>query len=408
MKTLHKTTIVAISLLMITANMFVQFVQAESTETSAKENLKSFLFDVVGLDLTKYNITKSGYGISYPSNLGGIVKEETVSYTFDSGQSKADSWCTFDNGIMTSCSLTLTEGSAIYVQTRSANLVEETGNIIQRYQIFANQHNTKDTEYLKTAQTILGEATTQRLSTLISDNMKIDISPSSESTSIKWTYSTKGIDMPFKSIVLKFRDDDFCWFGDGWSLYTAKEFEAISKEEAATLGFATAKNYTVHLLKFDGNNVTSIEARPEWTKMTYEGGLEMLPGATLNMSLPAIPSAPNIPSYIIPSNTIRDPLTLYPMWRLVFYFDKPIGSISGIQLGIWADTKEIAYCSEYGSLGSSGDSSKTRVGQSVSDGTQGTSFISLKPEYVYVTVLLFAIATTLGSYLVAKRRRNQQ
>ena len=60
----------------------------------------------------------------------------------------------------------------------------------------------------------------------------------------------------------------------------------------------------------------------------------------------------------IPGKIARDPLKLYPYWQLYFYFPGgEIGDYSGIQLGIWGDTKEIIYCSGFGFHGTSAPSS---------------------------------------------------
>lgn len=47
----------------------------------------------------------------------------------------------------------------------------------------------------------------------------------------------------------------------------------------------------------------------------------------------------------------REPFTQYPLWYVFFAFDKPVGGASGAQVGIWADTGEIAYCQTAGHSG---------------------------------------------------------
>ena len=301
--------------------------------------------------MAKYNVTNSGYGISYPLNLGGNIREESVSYSFDSGQSKADAWCIFDNGVMTSCSYTPTTGPVSYAQTPSTNAIQQAETMIQKYTDFALQHYSIDTTYLQQAKSILHEANSQKATTMTDSNMKVEISLSANYSSIKWTYTENGLDIPFKSIKIDFRDNDFCWFGDSWSLYKTSMTNTLSKDDAITLGFTTAKNYPVHLAKFDGDKVTSVEITPDWSNTTSEATLSMLPGTSFNNTLPAIPSAPNATSYPISSKTTRNALTLYPLWQLVFYFAKPIGSVVGIEVGVWGDIREVAYCREYGHLG---------------------------------------------------------
>ena len=42
---------------------------------------------------------------------------------------------------------------------------------------------------------------------------------------------------------------------------------------------------------------------------------------------------------------------LYPFWYVEIYFQKPYFSDYGIQVGIWADTKEVTYCQSLCVLG---------------------------------------------------------
>ncbi len=80
--------ITALILLMILAtsvlSMFVlavPFIQISKAEAdfTAKNRLTAFLSEVIGLDLTRYNVTESS-GFSYPSEYGGLVKQEVVSF----------------------------------------------------------------------------------------------------------------------------------------------------------------------------------------------------------------------------------------------------------------------------------------------------------------------------------------
>jgi hypothetical protein len=52
--------------------------------------------------------------------------------------------------------------------------------------------------------------------------------------------------------------------------------------------------------------------------------------------------------YSIPSKISRDPLTIYPLFMIYFYFnDRPDGS-KGLVLFVWGDTGEIRSCQEVG------------------------------------------------------------
>jgi len=75
-----------LSLMLIT---LIQPLKADTLEDSAKEKLPEFLSQVIGLDFSKYYITEQGYSINYPSNFGGIVKEEHLIIKLESNNSTA-------------------------------------------------------------------------------------------------------------------------------------------------------------------------------------------------------------------------------------------------------------------------------------------------------------------------------
>jgi hypothetical protein len=77
--------------------------------------------------------------------------------------------------------------------------------------------------------------------------------------------------------------------------------------------------------------------------MTFEIALNIIPGQ-IYKRLPE-------DNFVDPGNVTRDPLALYPLWQMVFYFHDNIGDVVGVQVGVWGDSEEVAYISEYGYLG---------------------------------------------------------
>lgn len=289
----------------------------------------------------------------FPLNLGSSVTEEEVSATFVSSQSNATAWCLIDNGALATMSFTPVYGLPIYLQPPANNVVDAARNILQKYQTYVTQHSTAnlDLTYLQQAVALLEQTNNLAITEKTSGNMKIKISFNSAYTSISWVYIQNDYEVSRKSIQLEFRGRDFIWFGDSWNLYRVSNSSSISKDEAVSIGFAAAQNYTLNLTYSERNGDTTVQVKPDWTNMTYQATFCMLPGSAFNQSLPSIPGAPAIPSNVIPSKTVRDPLTLYPVWQLGFYFNKQIGDIVGIEVGFWGDTGELIYCNEYGVLG---------------------------------------------------------
>jgi hypothetical protein len=409
MRILYNKTIAVATLIFLIAVAMVQISQVYATKTTAVDMFQSFLTGVVGLDLTKYTIEGNGpagvvydygYGVSYPSTYGGSIQEEEVSCTLVSSQSEATAWCLIDNGTITSCSFSPIRGSPIFAHEISSNVVEAAKIVLQRYQAYAVQHNVvnADMTYLQQALAFLNLANNQTITEKTAENMKFQMSPDPAYTSIVWTYTKNGVDMQRKGIALSFRNgSNFNDFADTWTLYSTGASSVISEAEAVSVGLAFAKNYSVTLAHFNGDgSATAAKVEPDWSNMTYDAVLNMLPGASLNSSVPTVPGGPSIPSTVVPSKTARDPTTLYPMWQLIFYFTKPVGGVVGLQVGVWGDTGEVAYCNEYGYLGASGPTVTS---------PQSNGAFQLQPAYAYAILFAAATAVVMGSYLIIRKRK---
>jgi hypothetical protein len=432
----------------------VQIPQAHATETSTQAKLQSFLTNVLGIDLTRYTVTQSGYGASYPLKYGGLVEEEVVSYTFsnNNGNEFAADPCFFDNGILTACDFNSIQGSILYAQSPSASILDQAKSILQSYQAYASQNYAIDTSYVQQAQGMLSNVQGFSSSSMLSGNMQLTTSQSSylnvTTTTIQWIYTENGTAMPRKSITLGFLNGRLRDFEDTYGLYRVGCLSKISRQEAVDLGFAAAENYNVSLVWFNsttGNPYVTYE-KPDWSNATYEVSLSMLPGdewmgAEITPA-PGFNSSLPLTQPVYPSNVTRDPLALYPEWQMVFYFSKPIGNTVGMQVGVWGDSKEIVYCSEYGYLGASTPSGSSTSLPSASNqpsgsyasplpspptssaqpagpaaaspgstpqagaGQQtGSPGSALPSEYGYAAVSALVAAIAIGSYLIIRRRR---
>jgi hypothetical protein len=223
-----------------------------------------------------------------------------------------------------------------------------------------------------------------------SGNMKLVVSQ----TGIGWSYTTDGVDVPNKSIGLSFGSNTFV-FSDTWNLYSIGSPSVISKDEAVTIALNAAQNYNLNLSKVAGSNNTT-ELKPDWSKMRSDVALAMIPGQTYNNSLNSALK------FVTNGNMTRNPLALYPIWQTIFYFSQPIENIAGIQVGVWGDTKEIAYCSTYGFLGNSqAPSSSTAQPSASPQVTQAATLLSV----VLCAILAIAITATTAALIIKKRSK---
>jgi hypothetical protein len=326
--------------------MLVQTSKADTANSTAKEKLPEFVSEVVGLDLTKYNITNEGYGFHYPSEYGGIAKEESMSFKLVSN--KGTIFDVYANGIFLNGFICLicvdapTKGSMFFTAPPTSAL-DESRNILQRYKTFAEKYGF-DTSHIDSALTLLSNATGASSSSadLLLFNNLIGFVPSvtyagnmkQEITqeSIAWIYTERGVDMPNKCLKIDFGSNKL-HFVDTWNLFTVGCFSTISEDEAIRISWDAAKNYNLTLIGEDG----PYNPKTEWSNRTYVK-LNMIPGQIHNIDAEDQTVSEN--------NATRDPLALYPQWFMVFYFNKPVAagrrSIAGIAVGLWGDTKEIA------------------------------------------------------------------
>ncbi|MDR2707593.1 MAG: hypothetical protein LBB87_02440, partial [Nitrososphaerota archaeon] len=102
--------------------------------------------------------------------------------------------------------------------------------------------------------------------------------------------------------------------------------------------------------------------------------------------------------------------TLYPFWTAVFYFSYPIGNVYGVQVGVWGDTGEVAYCWETGSLGSSdvpsnGSSDVPSNGSSSSEQSKSFGDLLSRAIVALIVGLIVIVAVMVVVVFVKKNRK---
>jgi hypothetical protein len=374
--------------LMLLSCAFLQICQA--SEETSKDTYQSFLANVLSIDLTKYNIEKSGYGVSHPPITGGLIESETLSYTLSSPQGQVNTWCVIENGVIMGLRVNAVakSGPIIYSQPQATNTIDAAKNFLEKLKTFSTEVYHVDNLYIEQAKLSLNNENAQAPVQKTEGNMQLTISPTSYDATFKWNYVQNGKVIPNKSISIEIVNNSVSWFADFWSRFSVINTNIISEEEAKAYAFLKVQEYNVTLASFQGENVVPVHFKPDWSHMTYEANLSWAPGNAAN----ADPLAINTYN----SSTVRDPLTLYPMWHFVFYFNKPIGNVVGFEANVWADTKELEMCREYGYLGS--------LPTTAPQQQQNTQLLPLYAISIIVGILT-AIAISL---LIVKKRKVRQ
>jgi hypothetical protein len=414
MKMLKKTSASVIVLLTL-AGMVLPISRAATENSATKDMMPVFLSEVVGLDLTKYNITTDDYHLKYPSEYGGNVKDEHVYLDLASSEGTISVMGLFLNGFNGGIFVYQpTNGSVFFNHQPSTNAVDESRNILQRYKTFAQKYGL-ETSHIDQALTLLNNATKASASTddlytfnnitgfvpsvVTAGNMKQE----TKDDNIKWIYTDRGVEMPNKCLKVDFGAGTL-HFVDTWNLYTVGNFSVVSEDEVKQIAFEAADNYDLTLV--GENDTLIIVEKPEWSSVTSIV-LNMVPGKIyndeLNQANPVVSGG----------NATRDPLALYPLWETVLYFSKNISNAYGIAVGVWGDTKEIAYITPYCYLGVPGGELDTTTSTEPSpEPTQSENPSQIENGTPFPTMYLIggigatAIIAIAATTVVLKKRRN--
>jgi len=291
--------------------------QAYSAELSAPEKALAFLTNVVKLDMTKYNVTLVSNWVDFPPHWGGVA-QEVVRFDLEwAGESKLYVTCRLRDKTLYSCGLEVLKGSPIYTESQPTNVLDMAKGLLERYQTYSGA------SYLQTMRNMLGTIDEIKNMTTTVDNARLTISieniptaPSAEPiiyTNFDWVYTVNGIDAPQNVVSFTLDQGFFRSFRDDWNLYKIGSTDVnVSKEEAISMAMNAAKNYTLTIWM------------NEWIEVEFT----------------IVDEPVTAELFMYP----RETLTVYPFWRIELYFDKLYYSAYGIQVGIWADTKQITYC----------------------------------------------------------------
>ncbi|MEM3051542.1 MAG: hypothetical protein QXJ40_05600 [Candidatus Bathyarchaeia archaeon] len=279
-----------------------------AAESVAQKKTLSLLTDVIMLDLAKYNMTLLYDQVSYPAEYGGIAEEE-VRYKLEANGSKLDATAVYRNNALAYCLIDALERSRppFYTQAQPANLIDKVKGFLDRYQKWAGSPRYQE------LKDILDMVSKVESTTVTLGNVKLTMLVEGSFASFQWAYSYDGFEQPGMDVSL--RDGDIWSFGDIYGIFKVGSTTIkVSREEAISIAREQAKNFSWKVgLDADATEVKDFTI------------LETPVKAELSMQA-------------------REPLTLYPFWRITLYLDKAYpGGVIGIVVGVWADTGEVRY-----------------------------------------------------------------
>ncbi|MCW4043895.1 MAG: hypothetical protein NWE94_00055, partial [Candidatus Bathyarchaeota archaeon] len=286
-----------------------------AAELTAQQKGLSVLSNVVGLDLTKYDVVTEEKNL-YPQNLDRML-QETVLYNFTSVNSKLRTFCTFTNGNLQEIYVLEKKG------TLSLNKPMVSINDIQRARDFLSNYEAY------TAKPIFGELKStlnnvdaRKNVTKTFGNKALQVTAYDGYTHFKWYYTANGAIAPYTKVVaIGFKDGFLHSFIDSWNLYSIGSTSVnLSKEEAIAIALDTARehSWTMQLGQdvLDPKNFNE-KRSVSWAALVFDGSLDA------------------------DKSRSGDVLELYPVWRVGLVLNKVYGELYGIEVDIWADTKEV-------------------------------------------------------------------
>jgi hypothetical protein len=268
--------------------------------------------EIFGVDTSKYNIKLELYRQGLFLN---SLPEENVHYAFKSSESNLNVSYNYIEGKLHSVTASV-DGQPQTNRPITSNF-EMAQDFLNKYQTFSGApHYSKMISMLKDVEP-------DRDTTVTSGNIKLQVTQIRNITEIRWTYIVNDIEVPVKNVGLYFEQGFLKYFVDKWDIYKiGSDKIALLEKEAIEIAKSQAKEYTWNAKIGDENKQVKL------TEGNIAGGTK----TQLNFeNSPENKEARNGGS-----------LTLYPSWRIQLNLDDLYpGNVYGLEIRIWADTKEV-------------------------------------------------------------------
>ncbi len=314
--------LVFLSILLASSAYVVSIPNVHTAEMTVEEKGLSILNNVIGVDLSKYAITTIENQTGPKSSYLGVIPQENIMYNLTSEGSNLRMLYTFANGKLQMIQVVETEGSPSLIKPApGVNYKEMARVFLSNYQTC-----TANPLYGELKSTLDNVDASKNLTKAVGNTILEMRSSAGGYTNFKWYYTSKGAIAPYsKFVALGFKDGFLAVFVDNWQFYNVGSTSVnLSEKEAISIALETAKAHswseTLDENAFDANNFN--ESNVKWTSLIFDNSLR----------------ASNPRS--------EDALELYPVWRVGVALNKWYGELYGIQVDIWADTKEVRYVQE--------------------------------------------------------------
>ena len=303
---------------------------ASAAQATVQEKGSSILSNVISVDTAKYTIKPQKYP---QDSYLGVVSQENVRYTLNANESKIDMLLTFANGNLRMIHVLESQGKpyltkSIIQEVQLENTTVHVVNTVETAKVFLSNYETYISKSLYNGlSAMLDDVDANQNLTKISGNVKLEVSVSNDLTVFKWMYSMGGVDAPSKLVALGYKNGFLKYFIDNWDLYKIGSTTVnLSEKEAIDIAIGQANSFSWNMSTEDNNAVKITNFK--------------VTGAMIWKTV----FASNLESEVPRS---ADPLVLYPVRHVWVSLDKFYpGNVYGIEVFLWADTKEVASINE--------------------------------------------------------------
>ncbi len=312
--------------LLIVSLVYIPKAYSQEAPKEMFDEAFAFVKDVFGLDVASYDVRLGSY---FQRDFLGVLQEESVSFVFESNESRLEIICNFVDNNLYWVSILGRQGPPRMTKVFS-NEHEYVREFLGRYIAYHEAAKA----YLEIFREILDSVEVGRNATKVSeqDCVKFRVHYEREYNDLlkctmntarfEWTYIFNGVEAPSKTVILDFENGTLKFFVDKWDLYQIGSCDIrVSKEEAIEIAKKAAEGYSWQVNY--GDKVVNV------TEFNVKG----VSKTELHFG-----------NYISKSEARGgSPLILYPIWDVIVYFDKVYpGDVYGLWIKIWADTGEVS------------------------------------------------------------------
>ena len=291
--------VVILSLILVVVPLF------DSAELTVEERALSIISDVIGIDLSRYNVELYNNN----SEIYDGLFREYVDYALESNESELQVMITFGNHTFTHWDLTQINSSTlsppVYVAPLPDNTLDVVKETLQRY------HAYFESSIVEEALNVLDTVTELRTMNATVGDLKMRVTERDASMNIDWVRTINGLDFP-TGLSINLANGVIDGFADQSRFFKIGSADVnISREDAISIAREEAKTYNSVTLWRIGTFRFRVKEEPSTVRLQVGTGN----------------------------------FTSYPYWDVWFAADPEVHSVTGVKVYVRADTGEITYSS---------------------------------------------------------------